>query len=192
MNRLYPVFLKLENLRVTIVGAGKVGLEKLNAILNNSPEAHVRVVADSICDEIHRIAAENPNITLLNRKFLYNDLDGTDILIIATNDRALNKRIRAAARKKHILTNVADDPVLCDFYLGSVVQKGDVKIGISTNGRSPVLARRIREYFESFFPDSLQELIDNLSKIRMSLRGDFSQKVMRLNEITSAFIAKSH
>ncbi len=191
-NKLFPVFLKLENLRVMLVGGGNTGLEKLRAILHNSPETHVTVVADRMNMEIKKIAEENTAITLLNRKFIYNDLDKVDILILATNDNTLNRRIREAARKKRILTNVADDPGLCDFYLGSVVQKGDLKIGISTNGKSPVMARRIREFFEAFFPDSLQELIENLNKIRGSLRGDFRQKVRLLNDITSSFIAKSH
>ena len=191
-NKLFPVFLKLENLRVMLVGGGITGLEKLKAILKNSPETRVTVVADRINKEIREIAEKNTAIMLLNRKFIYNDLNKVDILILATNNNELNRRIREAARQRHILTNVADDPVLCDFYLGSVVQKGDLKIGISTNGKSPVMARRIREFFEAFFPDSLQELIENLNKIRGSLRGDFKQKVRLLNDITSSFIAKSH
>jgi siroheme synthase-like protein len=81
--------------------------------------------------------------------------------------------------------NVADTPDLCDFYLGSTVKKGDLKIGISTNGKSPTLAKRMRETFEAILPDETQSLLDNLKLIRDSLDVEFSEKVRRLNEITS-------
>ena len=147
-NKLYPIFLKLENLQTLLVGGGNVGLEKLTAILKNSPDAKVTVIADYICDEIIAIAALNPEIRLLARKFFTSDLEGCDLLILATDNRQLHERIKVEARKRRILTNVADTPDLCDFYLGAVVQKGDLKIGISTNGKSPTFAKRFREYLE--------------------------------------------
>ena len=160
-NRLYPVFLKLENLHTVLVGAGNVGLEKLTALLNNSPAAKVTIIADEICDEIKALTIGNENIKFLNRKFFISDLDQADVLILATDNRDLHERIKVEARKRRILTNVADTPDLCDFYLGSVVQKGDLKIGISTNGKSPTFAKRFREYLEDFLPDNLQEVIDD-------------------------------
>ena len=189
-NNLYPIFLKLENLQTLLVGAGTVGLEKLTALLKNSPHAKVTIVADNMCDEISALAKNNPNIKLLYRKFFISDLDGKDLLILATNDPQLHVRTKVEARKRRILTNVADTPDLCDFYLGSVVQKGDLKIGISTNGKSPTFAKRFREYLEEFLPDSLQELIDNLNSYRNALKGDFQHKVNALNDLTSSFLSK--
>jgi siroheme synthase-like protein len=189
-NNLYPIFLKLENLQTLLVGAGKVGLEKLTALLKNSPQAKVTIVADHMFDEISALAKNNPNIKLLYRKFFISDLDGKDLLILATNDPQLHVRTKVEARKRRILTNVADTPDLCDFYLGSVVQKGDLKIGISTNGKSPTFAKRFREYMEEFLPDSLQELIDNLNTYRNDLKGDFQDKVNALNDLTSSFLSK--
>ena len=189
-NNLYPIFLKLENLQTLLVGAGKVGLEKLTALLKNSPQAKVTIVADNMCNEISALAKNNPNIKLLNRKFFISDLDGKDLLILATNDPQLHVRTKVEARKRRILTNVADTPDLCDFYLGAVVQKGDLKIGISTNGKSPTFAKRFREYLEEFLPDSLQELIDNLNTYRNALKGDFQDKVNALNDLTSSFLTK--
>lgn len=189
-NNLYPIFLKLDSLQTLLVGAGNVGLEKLTAILNSSPEARVTIVAENVCDEVSKIVDRNPNIKLLMRKFFISDLNGKDLLILATNDRELHERTKAEARKKSILTNVVDTPDLCDFYLGSVVQKGDLKIGISTNGKSPTFAKRFREYMEEFLPDSLQELIDNLNALRNNLKGDFQHKVNTLNELTSSFLSK--
>lgn len=189
-NKLYPVFLKLENLHTLLVGGGNVGLEKLTALLKNSPEAKVTIVADYICEEIAGMSLNNPNIKLLMRKFFISDLENADLLILATDDRELHVRIKAEARKRRILTNVADTPDLCDFYLGSVVQKGDLKIGISTNGKSPTFAKRFREYMEEFLPDNLQELVDNLHAFRDNLKGDFQFKVKALNELTASFLTK--
>ena len=189
-NNLYPIFLKLENLQTLLVGAGNVGLEKLTALLKNSPGAKVTIVADYACKEVGEIVEQNDNIKMIKRKFFTSDLEGKDLLILATDDYDLHKRVKQAAREKRILTNVADTPELCDFYLGSVVQKGDLKIGISTNGKSPTFAKRFREYMEEFLPDSLQQLIDNLNSFRNGLKGDFQYKVDELNKLTSSFVSK--
>ena len=189
-NTLYPIFLKLENLQTLLVGAGNVGLEKLTAFLDNSPKAKITIIAEEVCNEINDIAEQNANIRILTRKFFFSDLEGKDLLILATSNRQLHERIKPIAKKRHILTNVADTPDLCDFYLGSVVQKGDLKIGISTNGKSPTFAKRFREYLEEFLPDTLQDLIDNLNSFRNDLKGDFQSKVNALNELTASFLSK--
>ena len=90
----------------------------------------------------------------------------------------------------HILTNVADTPALCDFYLCSIVKKGDMKIGISTNGKSPTLAKRMRQFLTEALPESdeVQQLLDNLKAVRDRLGGDFEYKVQKLNEITSSWL----
>ncbi len=191
-NKLYPIFLKLENLHTLLVGAGNVGLEKLNALLKSSPLAKVTIVAEEVCPEIVEIAKNNPNIKLLKRKFFISDLARIDLLILATNDTSLHERTKVEARKRRILTNVADTPELCDFYLGSVVQKGDLKIGISTNGKSPTFAKRFREYLEESLPDNLQDLLNNLNTFRNNLKGDFQYKVKELNKLTSSLITKSN
>ena len=186
-NTLYPVFLKLESLHCLLVGAGNVGLEKLTALLKNSPEARITIVADYVCEEIVQIATNNRNIKILQRKFFISDLEGIDLLFLATDDRQLHNRVKGEARKRRLLCNVADTPELCDFYLGSVVQKGDLKIGISTNGKSPTFAKRFREYLEDLLPDTIQELIDNLNAFRNNLKGDFQYKVKALNDLTASF-----
>jgi len=105
-------------------------------------------------------------------------------VIVGTDDKAVNQQVQQDCHAKRILVNVADTPDLCDFYLSSVVQKGDLKVAISTNGKSPTFAKRFREVLESILPDSLQETLDNLQSIRNKLKGDFQDKVEKLNEIT--------
>lgn len=184
-NPLFPVFLKLEELHTLLVGGGNVGLEKLTALLKNSPAAKVTVVAGIISGSVKELASAHPNVELVARNFRPGDLSDKDLVILATDDPELHKRIRTDARKQRILINVADTPDLCDFYLGSVVTKGNLKIGISTNGKSPTIARRMREFFEAALPDEIDDLLNNLNQIRDKISGDFREKVRRLNELTA-------
>lgn len=184
-NPLFPVFLKLEELHTLLVGGGNVGFEKLTALLKNSPAARITVVAGILSGPVKDLASGHPNVQLVARNFRPGDLAGKDLVILATDDQELHKGIRAAARKKRILINVADTPDLCDFYLGSVVTKGNLKIGISTNGKSPTIARRMREFFEAALPDEIDDLLNNMNRIRDKISGDFKEKVRLLNELTA-------
>lgn len=190
-NNLFPIFLKLEELETLIVGGGNVGLEKLNALLKSSPGARITLVAETFLEEIKSIAANCKKIRLIERSFRARDLQSKDIVILATDDKSLHERIRIQARKRRILVNVADTPDLCDFYLGSVVTKGNVKIGISTNGKSPTIAKRMREYFEEMLPENTNDLLENMQQIRDKIKGDFKHKVAVLNEITSSWLKKA-
>ena len=187
-NNLFPVFLKLESLETLIVGGGHVGLEKLTAILKNSPTAKISVVARTIQEPIKVLAAQHENVRVFERNFKLWDLWNKDLVILATNNRGLNETIRKFARTRRLLINVADTPDLCDFYLGSVVTKGNLKIGISTNGKSPTISKRIREYLEEAIPEETNELLDNMNKIREQIKGDFNHKVKVLNEVTASFL----
>lgn len=190
-NTLFPIFLKLHQLHLLIVGGGNVGLEKLEAVLRSSPAARVTLVATEIRrSEIREIARHHPRLTLIERPFETSDLDDKDVVILATDSRTLHESIKQETRRRHLLTNVADTPDLCDFYLGSIVKKGDLKLGISTNGKSPTLAKRMREYLTETLPeaDAIQTLLDNLKNIRDQLGGDFEYKVQQLNEITKSWL----
>ncbi len=191
-NNLFPIFLKLEHLRTLLVGGGNVGLEKLTAILKNSPSANVTVVAGMIQEPLRDLAKTSSSVILKERDFRRWDLRNVDLVILATDNKELHQKIKKIARKKHILVNVADTPDLCDFYLGSVVTKGHLKIGISTNGKSPTLAKRMREYFEEALPDNTNELLENLREIRGKMTGDFSAKLKALNDLTSGMLKKSN
>jgi uncharacterized membrane protein YfcA len=113
-----------------------------------------------------------------------------DLVILAINDKEESKRISEEVKKKGLLVNVADKPELCDFYLGSIVKKGNLKIAISTNGKSPTIAKRLKETFDETLPDELDQVLNNMSTIRNNLNGDFAQKVTELNKITSVLANK--
>ncbi len=187
-NQLFPVFLKLNELKVLLVGAGNVGHEKLSAVLHNSPETELTVVSEFFLPSVIDLTAQYPKVSLRFKRFEPADLDGHDLVIIATGDNILNTEIRSLARERHILINVADKPELCDFYLGSIVKKGDLKIGISTNGKSPTMAKRLKELFQNNLPDELDLTLQQMNKLRNTLNGDFSYKVSELNKATAVLL----
>ena len=165
-----------------------MGLEKITAVLDNSPEARVTLVSPEIRQEIIEIAGVNSRITLIARKFDDDDLIDKDLVIVATNDKEENSRIKMVASSRHILCNVADTPPLCDFYLSSVVRKGNLKVAISTNGMSPTMAKRLKEVLSEALPDNLETAMEQLKAVRDMLRGDFAYKVEELNRITSVLV----
>ena len=188
-NKLFPVFMKLENLRLLIVGGGRIGLEKLQAVLQNSPATQILVVAPDIGEPIRELAILHPGIRLLERPYHPNDLEYADLAIVAVNDRAVSETVAKDARARGVLVNVADTPELCDFYLSSIVRKGNLKIAISTNGKSPTIAKRLKEEIGNMIPEEMDAVLDNMQTIRSNLNGDFTEKVRRLNELTSALVA---
>ncbi len=188
MNDLFPIFLKLDRLNTLVVGGGNVALEKVSALLRNSPKAIVTMVAPFFRDDTRAFLDNYPQVQICERFFEFSDLDGRDLVICATDNRDLHVGIKEACGLRHLLCNVADTPDLCDFYLGSIVQKGDLKIAISTNGKSPTLAKRIRAFLEDVIPDEVQEGLEGMEAVRKTLKGDFQEKIRVLNEITKGLI----
>jgi siroheme synthase-like protein len=187
-NQLFPVFLKLNDLHTVLIGGGAIGLEKLTAILNNSNYARVTVISRDFLPEIHTLAAQYEGVTIIQKSFADDDLNIAEVVIAATNDSDLNNYIRQAAHDRKLLINVADKPELCDFYLASIVQKGDLKLAISTNGKSPTIAKRLKEVLNESIPDELDDTLQQLSELRNTLSGDFADKVKKLNQVTSVLV----
>jgi siroheme synthase-like protein len=185
-NFLFPVFLKAEELNVLIVGAGYAGNEKISALLKNSPKARLKVIAEKVSKEVMLLKDQFPHITLQKKAFEERDLEGIQILVLAVNNKELSREIREKAHTRNILVNVADTPDLCDFYLSAVVHKGNLKIAVSTNGQAPTIAKRIRELLEDILPEEIDELLTNVHEIRNSIKGDFADKVKKLNELTAS------
>jgi siroheme synthase-like protein len=178
----------MEQFRVLIVGGGAVGLEKMTALLRNSPATPITLVAPSILEEIQNYALSFPKVILKEKNFELSDLNEQNFVIAATDDKILNTEIKKAATQKGILTNVADTPEECDFYLASIVQKGDLKIAISTNGKSPTIAKRLKEVLNAVLPTELDAILQDMTAIRQRLQGNFAEKVKTLNKITKILV----
>lgn len=186
-NTLFPVFLKTETAHFLIVGAGNVGLEKTETLLRQNPAIRITIVGTIIIPKLKEIIGSYSNIDAFERPFQESDLEHKDFVIIGTDSPEVNLEVRNLAKAKGIKVNAADQPALCDFYLGSIVNKGSLKIAISTNGKSPVLAKRMREYFTVVIPDNIEENLQVLNQFRANHKGDFQQKLEDLNRITEGF-----
>jgi siroheme synthase-like protein len=191
-NTLYPVFLKLEELNTLLVGAGNVGLEKLHSLLANSPAANITIIAPVVKEEVRALISQHPTCCIEERTFSDDDLNNKHLVICATDNRVLHLHIKELCKVKNLLVNVADTPDMCDLYLGSIVQKGNIKIAISTNGKSPTIAKRIKEVLADMLPDEMEELLSNMQQIRNGIKGGFDEKVRQLNDITKVLIAKNN
>ncbi|MFN8415044.1 MAG: bifunctional precorrin-2 dehydrogenase/sirohydrochlorin ferrochelatase [Cytophagaceae bacterium] len=189
-NTLFPVFFRMENLQIVVIGGGAVGTEKVTAILTNSPDAKVRVVAPEIRTEIVELANQYKGLSFVYKTYESGDIEDADLVIAATCIPDLNKQVQADAKRLRILINVADTPELCDFYLSSVVRKGDLKIAISTNGKSPTFAKRLREIFTEVIPDNMDDVLQKLHDIRNQLKGNFEYKVQKMDEITKDILGR--
>ncbi|GGG96860.1 precorrin-2 dehydrogenase/sirohydrochlorin ferrochelatase family protein [Silvibacterium dinghuense] len=160
---LLPVFLKLDRRPCLIIGAGSVALQKIPALLN--AEAEVRVIAPRVHPEIAALAAAG-RITLQERGYRPDDLDGLFLVIAATNDSAVNTAIYEEALRRNLLCNAVDDPPNCDFYFGSIVTRGDLQIAISTAGESPAFAQKLRKEIDAQLPEDLGPWLHTIGEQR--------------------------
>lgn len=187
-NTLLPVYIKLEQMNVLLVGAGNVALEKLKAIKNNAPLTRVCVVAKDIREQFAEFASSCEHIELIMDHYSEKFLKNADIVFSAVNDHALCAQIFDDAKQYGKLCNSADKPEMCHFYLSSIVTIGDLKIAISTNGKSPTMAKRLKEILQHALPSQLDDILQNLHIIRGRLGGNFEQKVQKLNELTRCIV----
>ena len=132
-----------------------------------------------------------PNVNLIHRTFNSFFLKGKHIVIATTDDPVVNHKIHYFCKKKRILVNVADTPDLCDLYMGGIVTKGNLKMGISTNGKSPTLAKRIGQFLEELLPEKINDLLDTLQNYRKTLDGDFDFKVNEINKMTKSILERN-
>ncbi|RNC91763.1 MAG: bifunctional precorrin-2 dehydrogenase/sirohydrochlorin ferrochelatase [Allomuricauda sp.] len=188
-NNLYPIFLKASQLHILIVGGGFVAEEKLHFLTKSSPDAKVTMVSPMFRENTLNLANKY-GVTLINDGYHADYIKGMHMVIATTNNPKINLQVYSDCRKLDTLVNVADNPPLCDFYMGGIVTKGHVKVAISTNGKSPTTAKRLRQFFEEVVPDDITTMVQNLNEYRKTLKGDFEEKVDKMNQITQKLIEK--
>ena len=188
-NNLYPIFLKAKNLNFLIVGGGNVAEEKLTFLTKSSPDAKVTMVSPMFREDTIALAKKYC-VTMVTDVYQEKYLEGRHIVVATTDKPEVNVQIWKDCRAQAKLVNVADNPPYCDFYMGGIVTKGNVKVAISTNGKSPTTAKRLRQFFEEVIPENVDDLVKNLNEYRKTIKGDFEEKVEVLNEFTKGLIAK--
>jgi len=164
--RYYPVHLDIQNRNCLVVGGGAVGTRKVLTLLQCG--ARVTVVSPIISDRLRELAATG-TLTLYKRPYQTGDLDGMFLVIGATNDEALNRRISSDAEGINTLCNIADRPEICNFILPSIVRRDDLVITISTSGRSPALAKKLRQILENQFGEEYADFLRLMGAIRKKL-----------------------
>lgn len=162
------MFLKLEGRSCLVVGAGKIGESKIRSLL--AARAKVRVIAPWATPAVE--AWEHAGVlTRQSREFEAADLDSTFLVVAATSSIKVNDQVYREAQRRQVLCNVVDDPDRCDFYYPAVVRRGDLQVAISTAGKSPALAQRLRREFEAQLAPVYAGWIEELGRIRKQLFG---------------------
>jgi precorrin-2 dehydrogenase / sirohydrochlorin ferrochelatase len=164
--RYYPINLDIRGRRCLVVGGGRVGARKVDTLLQCG--GVVTLVSPQVTSGLAELAAEN-GICLKPRAYRSEDVQDMFLVIGATDDEALNRRIHADAERHNLLCNIADRPQICNFTLPAVVRRGDFMIAISTAGKSPAFAKHIRKRLESQFGPEYGVLLDLMGAIRARL-----------------------
>lgn len=153
----FPILARFEH--SLVVGGGTVAARKVSRLLSRNID--VIVVAPEICEKIRLSGAKT-----VCRSFCDEDLHGCDVVFVATDDRVLNEHIASLCRKNKIPVNVADVPELCDFYVPAIIEHGDAIVSVSTCGKSPAFARKLRERLESVLPEDLENSLKTAADYR--------------------------
>ena len=177
MPEMYPVFLKLEGRDVLVVGAGKVAWRKAQALQRAG--AKLRVVAIDVCDEMRAL----PGISLQQREWRPEDCDGAFMVVAATGDSELNAGIRETAHAAGALVNAVDDPPNCDFYVPAIARLGDLMVAVSTQGKAPLVAGRVRAHLEKLLPRELEQVINTIATERGKLLASEPDEATRLAKL---------
>jgi siroheme synthase-like protein len=164
---LFPIFVKLEGRLIVVVGGGNIAEAKIPGVL--AAGARIRLIAPSVTPQIAEWVHFG-KIEWLPREFETADLDGAFLVIAATSAPGVNEAVYREAETRGILCNAVDDIEHCHFYYGAVVQRGDLQIAISTNGKSPALAQRLRQEFEAEYGPEYEVWLQWLGAAREALR----------------------
>ena len=183
----YPILLNIQGKKCLVVGGGEVALRKVQMLVESG--ATVAVVSPTFCPELNQLVKDSA-IRAIHRDYETEDLNDVFLAIAATDDIKINERIAAEARRTGILVNTVDKPDISDFIVPSYFRRGDIIVAVSTSGRSPALARKIRGEIERDLKAEYTQLAVIASEVRSELkqRGIFTssddwQEVLNLNSL---------
>jgi len=183
----YPVSLNISGRKCVVVGGGQVALRKAKALLEHG--ADVEVISPELCPQLVKLS-ESGEIGILAREYQSGDLKEAFVAIAATDDSEVNQQMVTEARKDAVLVSVVDDAENSDFIAPSYLRRGEVTIAVSTSGRSPALARKIRTRLEKELGDEYASLTRLISEVRAEVKregtrisGDHWQKALDLDRL---------
>jgi len=180
--KYYPVFLDISGKPCAVVGGGEVACRKVQRLLQCG--ARVTVIADALSPELEALKARG-EITHIDDQYAAEHIASALIVIGATDNRHVNEQIFRDARTERILVNIVDEPERCDFILPSIVERGDLAVAVSTGGKSPALAKRLRRELEQIFGTEYEIYLDIMGQIREMVlaRGKSSDENRKIFEL---------
>jgi len=164
--KYYPAYLDIRNRRCLVVGGGGVGTRKVKTLLDCG--ARVTIISPQASGQLKKLA-DNERVSIEKRSYQPGDLEGMFLVIGATDDEKLNRQISRDAEKRGLLCNIADRPEICNFILPSIVRRGDLTISISTAGRSPAMAKKLRQDLEKQYGEEYADFLRLMGAIRQKL-----------------------
>ncbi len=185
MAKLYPIYADLTGRAVLVVGGGAVAARKVKALLQR--QIPVTVVASEVCPALQELT-DDSGLTIHQRSYRTGDLAEHWLVIAATDDSQLNRKVFDEAAEARIFCNVVDQPKLCTFHVPAVVRRGLLQIAISTGGASPALAKRIRQKLEQQFGPAYGELLEGLLELRNYFRQKYPLDANRRRELLESFL----
>ena len=162
----FPSYLQLEEKRILLVGGGAIALEKLEKIVDFTDS--VNIITKESTDEF-QLFAHRYGIDIEYRSYSIGDIDGYDIVIVATDTQELHREIYEESRSSRILVNSVDNTKYCDFIFPSYIKRGDLTISVSTSGSSPAMAKRVRLYLEGLIPSNIGEFLSKMKALRSTM-----------------------
>jgi siroheme synthase-like protein len=183
----YPILLNIQGKKCLVVGGGEVALRKVQMLVEHG--ANVEIVSPTFCPELNQLVKDG-TIQAIHRDYKTEDLNDVFLAVAATDDIKTNEKVATEARKIGILVNVVDKPDISDFIVPSYFRRGDIIVAVSTSGRSPALARKIRGELERDFKAEYAQLAVIVNEVRNELKqrgvtvsGDAWQEVLNLNSL---------
>lgn len=163
MMSYYPVLIQLDRKKVVVVGGGSIAERKIETLLEYGAE--VQVISRELTPRL-RGYREGGKIVFLGQEFNEDCLEQAFMVIAATNDPSLNHQVSEKAKEKGLLVNAVDQPSDCNFILPSVLRRGDLLIAVSTSGKSPALAKKVREALEERFGNEYGSFLLLMGRLR--------------------------
>lgn len=187
----FPFFMDIGGKKGVIVGGGRVAARKVERLAAFGP--HLTVIAPRIEECMRaqeKLFQKNAASALFfcERKFELEDLEGADFVIAATDDEVLNGRISEYCMERHVPVNVVDDREKCSFFFPALVREGSLTVGISTDGKSPLAASRVKEEISRILPDGIGDIIDLMGQIRPYVMELEAEEAVRKEILEKLFV----
>ena len=183
----FPMYMDMSNLKVLLIGGGAIATEKLEKLVDFTKE--ITVITKEVSPEAQSLIKDHC-LTLSQRLYREGDIQGFDIVIVATDTVDLHKAIYEESRGTRVLVNSVDDTAYCDFIFPSYIKRGDLTVSFSTSGASPAFAKQIRRYFEEVIPNNVDEFLQKMKRLRTELPKG-KERMQKFEEMVREYIEKN-